>query len=100
MPEPRPPPAPPRLARAEDGPAVLDLFGDVPMQGELVLATDRGPDFFSLYRMQKGRAELWLHESQGRLDAMGAMLFRDGWLDGAPARVGYLGDLRARFSAQ
>jgi len=42
----------PRLATSADNAALLDLFGDVPMRGELVLATRRDPDFFALYRQQ------------------------------------------------
>jgi hypothetical protein len=93
--------APPRLATAADNPALLSLFGEVPMQGDLVLSTQRGPDFFSLYRMQRGVAECWVADGEpGRLTGMGCLLLRDGWLDGQPAAVGYLGDLRARFRAR
>ncbi|PTL83346.1 GNAT family N-acetyltransferase [Vitiosangium sp. GDMCC 1.1324] len=89
-----------RRATREDNPRLLELFGAVPMQGELVLATQRSPDFFSLYDMQRGDAELWVHEVENGLDGMGAILVRDGWLEGRPCRVGYLGDLRTRFSAR
>ncbi|MFL5353562.1 hypothetical protein [Archangium sp.] len=92
--------SPLRPATREDNPRVLELFGAVPMQGELVLATQRSPDFFGLYDMQRGAAELWVHEVEGGLDGMGAILVRDGWLEGRPCRVGYLGDLRTRFSAR
>ncbi|MGZ3460674.1 MAG: hypothetical protein ACXU86_19475, partial [Archangium sp.] len=89
-----------RRATREDNPRLLELFGSVPMQGELVLATQRSPDFFRLYEMQRGEAELWVHEVEGGLDGMGALLVREGWLEGRPCRVGYLGDLRTRFSAR
>ena len=89
-----------RRATREDNAAVLELFGAVPMEGELVLATQRTPDFFRLYEMQRGEAELWVHEVEGGLDGMGAFLVRDGWLEGRPCRVGYLGDLRTRFSGR
>jgi hypothetical protein len=89
-----------RRATREDNAAVLELFGAVPMQGELVLATQRAPDFFRLYEMQRGEAELWVHEVEGKLNGMGASLVRDGWLEGRPCRVGYLGDLRTRYAAR
>ena len=89
-----------RRATREDNPHLLDLFGAVPMQGELVLATQRAPDFFRLYEMQRGDTELWVHEVEDGLDGMGAVQVRDGWLEGRPCRVGYLGDLRTRFSAR
>ena len=89
-----------RRAQREDNPQLLELFDAVPMQGELVLATQRSPDFFRLYDMQRGEAELWVNEVEDGLDGMGAILVRDGWLEGRPCRVGYLGDLRTRFSAR
>ncbi|WP_257451468.1 hypothetical protein [Archangium lipolyticum] len=89
-----------RRANREDNARLLDLFGSVPMQGELVLTTQRSPDFFSLYDMQRGDTELWVHEVEDGLDGMGTILVRDGWLEGRPCRVGYLGDLRTRFSAR
>src|SRR3954453_5862393 len=87
--------SPMRRATPEDNTALLDLFGAVPMQGELVLSTQRSPDYFALFDMQRGDAEVWVHhgEEASRLDGMGAVHVRDGWLDGRPCRVGYLGDL-------
>jgi hypothetical protein len=92
--------SPVRRAFPEDNAALLELFGAVPMQGELVLATQRSPDYFSLLEMQRGATEVWVHEEGGRLDGMGALHVREGWLEGQPCRVGYLGDLRALFSAR
>lgn len=88
-----------RLATPADNAALLELFGAVPMSGSLVLSTRRDPDFFALYRMQRGAADCWVGEEEGRLVGMGTVLTRDGWLNGEPATVGYLGDLRARFGA-
>lgn len=89
-----------RLATRDDNAALLELFADVPMQGDLVLATQRAPDYFALFDLQRGDTEVWVHGEPGRLDGMGALHVRDGWLDGRPCRVGYLGDLRTRFSAR
>jgi len=90
----------PRLATSADNAALLELFGSVPMRGTLVLATRRSPDFFALYAMQSGTAECYVGDGEGgKLDGMGTLLVRDGFLRGQPARVGYLGDLRARFGA-
>lgn len=89
-----------RRAHPGDNAALLELFRSVPMEGELVLATRREPDFFSLYNLQRGLTELWVNEEQGRLDGLGALLVREGWLEGRACRVGYLGDLRSRFSAR
>jgi hypothetical protein len=89
-----------RLATRDDNAALLELFGAVPMQGDLVLSTQRGPDYFALFGMQRGEAEVYIHGESERLDGMGALHVRDGWLEGRPCRVGYLGDLRTRFSAR
>ena len=67
------------------------------MSGELVLSTRRDPDFFALYEMQRGVAECWVYESGGRPSGLGTILVREGWNEGRPARVGYLGDLRSGF---
>ena len=90
----------PRRATREDNAPLLELFNAVPMQGELVLATQRSPDFFRLYDMQRATVEPWVHDSARGLDGLGTVFVREGWLDGRPARVGYLGDLRTRFSAR
>jgi hypothetical protein len=92
--------SPMRRATSEDNAALLELFGAVPMHGELVLSTQRSPDYFALFEMQRGTTEIWVHEERGQLDGMGAIHIREGWLEGQPCRVGYLGDLRARFSAR
>src|SRR5690349_21077522 len=85
-----------RLATRADNTALLDLFGAVPMEGDLVLASERDPDFYALYDMQKVETECWIYEDQDQLSVMGTFLLREGFVDGSPARVGYLGDLRAR----
>ncbi len=90
----------PRRATPEDNARLLDLFGAVPMQGELVLSTQRAPDYFRLPDMQRGDSEVWVHEGPHGLDAMGGFSAREGWLEGRPCRVGYLGDLRTRYSAR
>lgn len=93
-----PPEVTPRLATAADNRSCLELFSAVPMRGELVLSTQREPDFFSLYAMQRVEPFTYVGDDErGGLLGMCTALVRDGWLDGAPARVGYLGDLRIRF---
>lgn len=86
-----------RVATVDDNAAILELMGDVPMQGNLALATRRDPDFFALYDLQRGSNMLWVDDaSDGRLAGMGGILVRDGHLDGVVQPVGYLGDLRTR----
>lgn len=91
-----------RRATADDNDRILDLMADVPMEGGLIVATRRDPDFFALYRIQRGEHRLWTFDDDDglALKGMGGFLIRDGFLDGAPARVGYLGDLRTRGLAR
>jgi len=88
-----------RLSVPADNAALLDLFGSVPMEGDLVLSTRRDPDFFSLYDIQRGIRECWVYENARGPAGLGTVLVREGWLDGRPCRVGYLGDLRSTISA-
>jgi hypothetical protein len=87
----------PRLATSADNEACLTLFGAVPMRGDLVLSTQRGPDFFALYGLQRARAYTYVGEDEKGLLGMATALVREGWLDGRVQPVGYLGDLRVRF---
>ncbi len=87
-----------RVAGDDDNARVLDLMGDVPMEGNLSIATERDPDFFALYRLQRGDNRLWVYDSEdgGPLKGMGGVLVRSGYLDDVAQPVGYLGDLRTR----
>ena len=87
-----------RVANVDDNDRILDLMADVPMEGQLAVATRRDPDFFDLYRLQRGDHRLWVYDNDdgGPLKGMGGVLVRDGWLDQHPMKVGYLGDLRTR----
>ncbi len=87
-----------RLAQAADHAAILDLFAHVPMSGNLDLVTRRDPDFFALYTMQRGQHECWVYGDDARLYGMGTLLVREAWCEGRLCRVGYLGDLRERFT--
>jgi len=89
-----------RPAQPSDNDRLLNLFSSVPMEGDLVLATRRDPDFFALYNMQGGTAECLVAETEGDLTGVGTFLIRSGWLDGRAQPVGYLGDLRTCYSAR
>jgi hypothetical protein len=83
-----------RPATAADGPARCELFASIAMPANLELSVRREPDFDALYRLQSDRWASWVVERDGSIEGMGTVLVRDGYLDGAPRRVGYLGDLR------
>lgn len=89
-----------RLATPADSPALCDLFARITMKTDLELSIRRDPDFFGLYRLQTEDFECWVGGEDGAIQGMGTLLVRDGYLDGKPARVGYLGDLRVTPSLQ
>ena len=64
------------------------------MKTDLELSIHRDPDFFGLYRMHTEDFECWVGGEDGAIQGLGTILARDGYLDGRPTRVGYLGDLR------
>ena len=87
-----------RRATPEDEAARCALFARVAMESDLALSVHRGPTFDALYALQSDEWESWVVEADGAVEGTGSILVRDGYLDGQPVRVGYLGDLR--FSAR
>lgn len=83
-----------RPATAADNLARCELFARITMDADLVLSVDRRPDFDALYALQTDRWTCWVGEADGQLQGMGTILVRDGYVGGAPTKVGYLGDLR------
>lgn len=89
-----------RRAEARDNADLCMLFESVSMESDLDLSIRRDPDFFSLYRIQGTSWECWLGESDDGLAGLGAIVVRDGYLNGSPTRIGYLGDLRVASDLQ
>ena len=85
-----------RLATSSDNARLLNFYEDMRVtEGGLVLSYRRGPDFFRLLDAQ-GQSSLvfYLQTSDGAIEGIGSISFRDGILAGQRVRVGYLGDLR------
>lgn len=83
-----------RPATSADNAARCELFSRITMDADVVLSVDRRPDFDAAYRLQGGEWTCWVGEADGELHGLGTILVRDGYVDGQPAKVGYLGDLR------
>jgi len=64
------------------------------MESDLHLAVDRSPDFFAFYDMQQADIAVRVLEVDGRIEGLGTLIARPGYLDGRLCRVGYAGDLR------
>jgi hypothetical protein len=87
-----------RLATAADNASILDFFEDSPMQTSAFnVQYRRRPDFFRLLGYQADRAHVLIGEDGGRINAVGTVSLRPGWVNGRSTTVGYLGDLRVRF---
>ncbi len=84
-----------REARPSDNGALIALAAACPMEGDLGLCVDRGPDFLALSRLEGERWQVGVVEASGGGIA-GCVLVaqRECWLNGAPARVLYTGDLK------
>lgn len=87
-----------RLATQDDNARLCELFAEVDMSAELVMAEERGPDFFALQRLQGDAAYTVMLEDTAlpNRPAFGcaSIIARDAWVDGQIQRVGYACDLR------
>lgn len=83
-----------RPAVAADNTARCELFARIAMESDIVLSVRRDPDFDALYRLQSTDWLSLVVESDGVVEGTGSVVIRDGYVDGAIRRVGYLGDLR------
>lgn len=84
-----------RLATPRDDLAIRRLFNKTPMQGDLVISTDRAPNFFTLYQVQDAHTECWVAERDDEVIGCASFIIRAGWLNQERKNVCYLGDLRA-----
>jgi hypothetical protein len=76
------------------------LFARIGMETDVVLSVHRQPDFDALYRLQSDEWESWVGDLDGAIEGTATIVIRNGWLQGKPSRVGYLGDLRMSSRAR
>lgn len=84
------------LASAADEPRLRQLLREAPMDGDVRLTMEREPDFFQGLGIEGDVAQVVVARDRptGEVISMGTRSARDGWVNGAPARIGYLGQLR------
>ena len=87
-----------RDATANDNAALIELAASCPMNGEMSLRMDRGPDFLALNRLEGDRWNLAVAERASRLVGCIAMSERDVFVNGRPTRTGYVGDFKVHPS--
>jgi hypothetical protein len=88
------------LADAADEPGIRALLR-LPMDGEIRVALEREPDSRLAAAIEGDRHHTMVVKAEsGRVVAMGSRAVRTVWLDGAPARLGYLSQLRREPSLE
>ncbi len=83
-----------REATPPDNAALIELAASCPMNGEMSLRMDRGPDFFALNRLEGDRWSVTVAERAGSLVGCIAMSERSVYINGRPTRTGYVGDFK------
>ncbi|MFT5434658.1 MAG: hypothetical protein ACI9OJ_005372 [Myxococcota bacterium] len=82
-----------RRATPDDAARLSEMFAEVTMESDLHLAVER-PDFYAFYEMQQADYVAFVCEVDGRIEGLGSVLGRDGFVGGERQRIGYAGDLR------
>lgn len=85
-----------RVATATDDPDLRQLLRDNPMEGEISVSLEREPDVFlaGLTEGDRHHTIVATDGSQGRTVGMASRSVYSGFLNGRPARLGYLSQLR------
>jgi hypothetical protein len=87
------------LAGPADDPEIRALLRE-PMGGGIRISLEREPDARLAGGVEGDRhITMVARDRDGRIAAMGSRSVRTVWLDGAPARLGYIGQLRRRPEA-
>jgi hypothetical protein len=85
-----------RRATAADGPALVSLARNCPMQGEVALRIDRAPDFFALARC-RGDGYTLVGDEHGQIVACVSVARRAAYIHGKRTVIGYVGDMKVRL---
>jgi hypothetical protein len=82
------------LASTSDDAEIRRLLRENPMRGQIALSLEREPDYFADAGISgEVKQTVVAHDGQ-RVAAVGACTIRERFVNGRPARVGYLGGLR------
>ena len=88
------------VATLADEPALRRLLRDNPMRGAISLSFEREPHYFAGAHLAEADDTTIIAHEGSRLVCMGRCITRTCWLNGAPRRVSYLGELRLDVTAQ
>lgn len=88
------------VATASDEAAIRRLLRENPMRGAITLTFEREPDYFRGTNLAGAEDRTIVAFESERLICMGRCTTRECWVNGRPARTGYLGELRLDHTAQ
>lgn len=83
-----------RDATGDDNRQLIRLAAECPMVGDVSLRVDRGPNFFSLNRLEGDRWKVGVAEEGGKIVGCVGVSERRSFLNGRETRTGYAGDFR------
>lgn len=83
-----------RDAGPEDNAALVELAAQCPMEGDMSLCVQRRPDFFALSRLEGDPWKVGVVDGADGPIACVGVARRRVYLDGRPAYVAYVGDLK------
>lgn len=84
---------PVRLATPRDGPGLLALTRACPMQADISLMIEREPNFFALSDA-RGTSTTVVATEADAIIACASVARRPAWIDGEPAEMGVIADLK------
>jgi hypothetical protein len=83
------------LASPADDAQLRALLRRTPMEGAVRVAFTREPDYFAGADLAGAQDRTLVHHNRGRIDGFGRLSINTLHRNGAPRRIGYLGELRA-----
>ena len=83
-----------RDATSADNAALVELAASCPMNGEMRLRMDRGPDIFALNRLEGDRWNVAVAERSDQVIGCIAMSERNAFVNGVETQTGYVGDFK------
>lgn len=87
-----------RDAVPADNGELIDLAAACAMKGDVSMRIDRGPDFFALNHLEGDKWRVGVAEVDGRVVGCIAASERVVFVNGAPMRIGYVGDFKVHPS--
>lgn len=82
------------VAGKRDDPGIRRLLRENPMRGQISVSLEREPNYFADAAIPGEEKQTIVARDAERIVAVGACMIRQRFVNGKPARIGYLGGLR------